>query len=74
MTPRVAWALSLLGLALNAIGASLLIFCPPATVMHADGGSTLVVTWDQDPGFYAGMLLFISGFVVQFIALLSQRP
>ena len=74
LTPRRAWFLSLCGLALNAIGAALLIFCPPATMTYADGGSSVLFTWDQSPGFFLGMLLLIVGFVLQFIAQLSQRP
>ena len=74
MTPRVAWYLSVGGLAFNVIGAALLVFCPPATMARADGSSTLVFTWNQHLGFYFGMLLFILGFVLQLIAQASQRP
>jgi len=72
MTPRQAWLMSLSGLTFNTIGAVLLLFFPPSTVILP--GLSPVSTWEHNFGFNFGVSWFVLGFMVQFVAQLSQRP
>jgi hypothetical protein len=75
----------LAGLALNIVGTLLLLFCPPAVdAWTRDGskGTTWIGSpqqfgkaryWSRRLGYSVGLISLLTGFTLQFIALIVER-